>query len=280
MDTLRFLHIPKTAGSTFAGILISQYGLRNHFQFIGPIDEVTGRWNSLSNAKQQKTNLFLCHSPLVTGIDKADHAKIITFLRNPVNRVKSFCQHVFEGKSPYLKSKFPPSSFSLDDFLSSGELELNNLQTNILAGNAGGGPRRFPSGQNSEELLNRAWDILTRQIHCFGLLEEFDTSILLLKEKLGWKKDPFYVQVNKKSPSHQLEFRQHHLDKITELNMLDIELYKKADDYFMAQIDKNISAKELTRFQKNNSAKQPVTTFKWMFIRLFLKLERLSLGST
>ena len=280
MNTLRFLHIPKTAGSTFSGILISQYGLRNHFQFIGPIDEVTSRWNSLSIAKQQNTNLFLCHSPLVTGIDKADQSKIITFLRDPVSRVKSFCQHVFEGKSPYLRDKFPPSAFSLDDFLNCGELELDNLQVNILAGNAGGGTRTVPYGKDENELLNTAWDVLIHQVHCFGLLEEFDNSILLFREKLGWNKDPFYVQVNKKSPTRRLEFKQNHLDKIVELNRLDIELYNKAKKYFLDQIDMNISAQELMRFQKLNAEKQPVTTFKWMFIRLFLKLERLSMGST
>lgn len=280
MDTLRFLHIPKTAGSTFAGILISQYGIRNHFQFIGPLDLVKKRWTALSTARQNRTNLFLCHSPLVTGIDRADQAKIITFLRNPVNRVKSFCQHVFEGKSPYLKAKFPPSSFSLDEFLNSGELEMNNLQTNILSGNAGGGARRDPAGQNGEELLNRAWETLTRQVHSFGLLEEFDNSILLFREKLGWKKEPFYVQVNKKSPTRQLVFKQHHLNKIAELNRLDMELYTKANILFMDQIERTISGQELRRFQQLNSEKQPVTRCKWLFIRFFLKLERLSLGST
>jgi len=279
MDDLRFLHIPKTAGSTFAGILISQYGLWNHFQFIGRIDQDTRRWNSLSEAKKRKKNLFLCHSPLVTGIDKADNAKIITLLRDPVNRIKSFCQHVFEGKSPYLKAKFPPSSFSLDDFLSSGELELDNLQVNILAGNAGGGVRTL-QGINGDELQDKAWEMLTRQIHCYGLLEEFDNSILLLRKKLGWKKDPLYVQVNKKSPTYRLEFKQHHLDKIVELNRLDITVYNMAKDYFREQIDKNIGQQELLRFQSLNAENQSITAFKWIFIRFFLKLERLSMGST
>jgi len=280
MEPLRFLHIPKTAGSTFANILISQYGCRNYFQFIGPIEKVTRRWNALTEANRDRTRLFLCHSPLVTGIDKADQARIITFLRNPVNRVKSFCQHVFEGKSPYLTARFPPSSFSLDDFLSSGELELNNLQTHILAGNAGGGARRASLWLQGNELLDRAWHTLVSQVYCFGLLEEFDSSILLFKEKLGWKKEPFYVQVNKKNPKLRLDFKEHHLDKIAALNRLDIELYSRANHYFMEQVGRTVSDQERSRFQQLNKTKKPATAFKWMFIRLILKYERVTMGST
>ena len=280
MDDLRFLHSPKTAGSTFANILIGQYGLRSHFQFIGTLDRVRDRWNSLPRKKQDRTHLFLCHSPLVTGIEKADQARLITFLRDPVNRVKSFCQHVYEGKSPYLKDKFPPASFSLDAFLDSGELELDNLQVNILAGNAGGGSRKVPYGLKGEKLLETAWTVLKQQVDSFGLLEEFDPSILLFKEQLGWPKDPFYVRVNKKSTSRQLDFKQHHLDRIVELNRLDIELYNRVGQLFRERVKRKLTSEKINRFQQENRTNQILTQLKWFYLRCILKLDRMASGST
>jgi len=280
MNDLRFLHIPKTAGSTFAVILIDQYGLRSHFNFIGQIEKDRQRWNELPGAKQQAKKLFLCHSPMVTGIDKVDRARIITFLRDPVSRVQSFCQHVYEGKSPYLKTRFTPFSFTANDLLHSGEQELDNMQVNVLAGTAGGGSRDLQSIPSGGELLDLAWKALTEQVFCYGLLEQFDRTILLFKKSLGWTKNPYYVRVNKKSTARQLEFSTHDLEKIKELNLLDIALYERARSLFDEQAAQLVSDQELVAFQQANSRKQLATACRWLPLRMALKLERFSMGST
>lgn len=279
MERVRFLHIPKTAGSTFACILLAQYGRRGYFHFLGEIEPDRQRWNSLSDAAKRKTRLFLCHSPLVTGIDAADRCRIITLLRDPVNRVKSFCQHVYEGKSPYLKKRFPPYSFTLDDLLESGELELDNLQVNMLAGTAGGGPKQSPPLAGGDDLLETAWETLTRRMACYGLLEQFDATILLFKKKLGWTKNPYYIRINRKRDERQLVFSDRHLERIRDLNRLDLALYDRAAEQFQEMAAAAVTKGDLQAFQRRNTAQQLATALRWLPLRLLLKMERASLGS-
>ena len=66
--------------------------------------------------KTKEDRIVLGHAPITTCIKEADSATIITFLRDPVERVKSFCQHVYEGKSLHLKDSFPPELFNLMHF--------------------------------------------------------------------------------------------------------------------------------------------------------------------
>lgn len=279
MESVRFLHIPKTAGSTFACILLAQYGHRGLFHFLGEIDRDRRRWHALPDAAKRKTRLFLCHSPLVTGIDTADRCRLITLLRDPVNRVKSSCQHVYEGKSPYLRKRFPPYSFTLDELLDSGEIELDNLQVNMLAGTAGGGPKQSSPLTGGADLLETAWETLTRRMYCYGLLERFDTTILLFRKKLGWTKNPYYVRINRKRDARRLIFSDSHLEKIRELNRLDLALYERAAGRFQELAAEAVSQGELRAFERENTARQLATSIRWLPMRLLLKIERSGLGS-
>ena len=129
MQYVRFFHIPKTGGSTFADILKRQYIFYDWFRFSGDIQSDLKRYLKHNG----HVRLFIGHAPLKTGIQIADYATMFTLLRDPVSRVKSFCQHVYEGKSKYLIDRFPPYSFDLDEFLDSGNHELSNLQAKLLS---------------------------------------------------------------------------------------------------------------------------------------------------
>src|SRR5271157_80678 len=128
MDRLRFLHMPKTAGSTFTSCLEYQYSGKGHFIFTGDIKSDINRYLNLSEPTRQNIKLFTGHAPILTGIADADSAKVITFLRDPINRVKSFIQHISEGKSP----EYLTGPFDLNRFLESGFSDLSNLQTKML----------------------------------------------------------------------------------------------------------------------------------------------------
>lgn len=275
MDNLRFLHIPKTAGKTFSYILVAQYGPLHSFRLTGDPELDATRWRNLSSGKQREKSLFICHSPLTTGVEKADRAKIITLLRNPVERVKSFCQHVYEGKSSYLVKKYPPYSFTPDDILRKGEVELNNLYVNILVG---GNPRagdtiRKPRLPDSE-LLEKAWESLQKRITVYGLLEEFDTSLLLFHRRLNWHSPPYYAVLNKKSARRRLSFSPEHIDRIKEMNTLDIALYERAGEQFR-QRAAAIPDREREHFQALNRSRQVVTRLLWTYYRGLGKLQML-----
>jgi Sulfotransferase family len=252
MERFRFLHIPKTAGSTFTSILYRQRFGKKRFVFTGDLPMDSKRFESMSAKDKEATLLFTGHAALLTGITEADTATTITFLRNPVDRVKSFCQHVFEGKSPYLKMTFSPKNFDLDEFLRSGNEELSNLQTKMLIRDP-----KFPSlpslvGMSVSEAKNKALDSLFNWITLFGLAEYFDESLILFSSALNWK-IPVYAPQNQMSRTKRIEFNQRHLNKILELNEIDIEVYKVAKDRFVKLLnDPEFDWEKLKRLQKFN----------------------------
>jgi hypothetical protein len=67
------------------------------------------------------------------------------------------------------------------------------------------------------------------------LQEYFDESLLMFARKLGWD-TPYYEYVNRKNNSCLLTFERRHIDKIIELNPIDIELYRVARKAFEENI--------------------------------------------
>ncbi|MDQ3775099.1 MAG: hypothetical protein M3461_12440 [Pseudomonadota bacterium] len=225
MEPLRFLHIPKTAGTTLTFVLRRWYEGSPHFHFSGNVGEDLKRYDALPDEVRKQIALFTGHAGIKTGIPAADNIPIITLLREPVARVKSFCQHVSERKSPYLLYLFPPDAFDLDAFLCSDNGELSNLQTKLLLG-------RSIEGLSASEAVDIALGNLLEKITCFGIQEHFDESLALIAWTLGIK-PPAYGSRNQRDPTRALRFDRSHLDKIIELNAIDLELYERARQSFM-----------------------------------------------
>jgi hypothetical protein len=224
MEPLRFLHIPKTAGTTLTFILRQRYEGSPQFHFSGNAGEDLERYDALPDEVRKEIALFTGHAGLKTGIPAADDIPMITLLREPVARVKSFCQHVSEGKSPYLLDLFPPAAFDLDAFLCSDNGELSNLQTKLLLG-------RPMEGLSASQAVDIAFGNLLEKITCFGIQEHFDESLALIAWTLGWS-PPAYGSRNQKDSTRTLRFDRSHQDKIIELNAIDLVLYQRAIQTF------------------------------------------------
>lgn len=248
MKKLRFLHIPKTAGSTFARILRNQYRGRPFFTFSGNNPRDKEKFSVLSQAEKEATCLFIGHAPIVSGIKEADMVPIITFLREPVSRVKSFCQYVAVGKSnTYLRKKFPPETFDLDEFLDSGYSELSNLQSRMLINYEKEGADLLIASLDPEQIILKALDNLYNKVSCYGLQERFDESLMLFTKQFGWS-TPYYEYVNRKTKNSLLVFEDRHIQKINELNLIDLEFYKAAKSRF----DKTFESDEQSRIKCAN----------------------------
>jgi Sulfotransferase family len=264
MKRLRFLHIPKTAGSTFTSILYRQFHDKKRFEFTGRnLDVDVRRFQALSDKDRENTILFIGHTLLRTGIPEVDYATTITFLRRPLDRVQSFCQHVYEGKSPYLRNDFPPESFNLDLFLDSGNEELANLQTKLLIEDGSLISSSVFNRLPASTARDLALESLHKNIAFFGLSEYFDESLFLLSSALNWK-TPLYATRNQKSRTRQIVFEQRQLDRIAELNQIDIEVYKVAQDNFMNLLNlSGLDNEKLNRFRLLNSLlSKPLYTFE------------------
>ena len=220
---IRFLHIPKTAGNTFTSIICRQYLLKTQFVLTHDTQSDIQKYSQISQCDKDDLILFTGHAPIYTGISDADNSTIITFLRDPISRVKSFCQYVSEGKCSYLLDSYPPDNFDLDSFLDSGVSELSNLQTKMLISD-----RNYTLIENltDEEAGRLALQNLFEKISLFGLQEYFDESLLYLKAELNWRL-PLYISQNKKNKKRLIQFETHHLDKIASLNQVDMFVYTR-----------------------------------------------------
>ncbi len=251
-DKIRFLHIPKTAGSSFDECIfilyLKSYLLRQRFTFTGNLDADRRRYNQLSSNKRKHTAIYTGHAPRITGIDEIDCVPTITLLRNPIDRVISFCQHVSEGKSINLLQGFDHKKMDVDKFLSSGRTQLSNFQSKLLLGKE---DYILPKG-NTETLVDRTLYVLEHELSCFGITEEFDRSLILFKHTLGWKKHPIYRRRNIKDNKCLISFEARHIKKIEELNQIDMQVYDRASALFSERIHAQSEriADELIKFQQ------------------------------
>jgi len=228
---LRFLHIPKTAGSTISHILMQVYAGVERFYFQGTLDADLQRFMALPPAHRRRIGLFLGHAPLVTGIAAADRAPAITLLREPISRVQSFCQHVYEGKSEYLRHAYPPESFDLDRFLASGNGELSNLHTKFLLNRGCCGSQCRLDQLPAADARDLALEHLFHGVAHFGLQEYFADSLRLFASALKWKL-PLYRAENRRHRERRLEFKPRQLEQIAALNAIDLEVYQAAKRKF------------------------------------------------
>ncbi len=231
-EKIRFLHIPKTAGSTFDECLFLQYLrpylLRRLFVFKGKLAEDAQRIDAMSPAVRGRIAICTGHAPLVTDIEVVDAMPTVTLLRDPVERVRSFCQHVSEGKSPKLYDPAANGVFDLDLFLAVHRVQLNNFQTRMLLGR---GSYKLPHG-DSDAIVAQGMNILESTLACFGITEDLDRSLLLFREVLGWQHWPVYRSRNVSNPQARIQFEARHVARIKELNRIDIALYELARELY------------------------------------------------
>jgi len=230
-ETLRFLHIPKCGGSTFAFVLLRQYKGQRNFSFSGNFEADRARYSELKKQDPNPFSLFRGHAPIETAIEEANSGQIITLFRDPISRVKSFCQHVSEGKSPHLVERFPPFNFDLDAFLESGSEEISNLQTKMMINSSSCMDKRKIDTLGEVEAVELALRNLDERVAVFGLVEHYDESLIHMAEQLGWRL-PLYAKKNVKSERKRLTFEARHLDKIRELNAIDLQLYAQVKKLF------------------------------------------------
>ena len=265
MHAIRFLHIPKTAGSTLSSILQRQYLGKKMFSLSGNPNIDFQNFSLRSEHYKANTRLFLGHSQIESGIERADTGVIITILRDPVERVKSFCQHAAEGKSEYLRDKFPPESFNLDDFLAYDEISLSNLQTRFLIGHA-----KFET-LNKNEAIDQALENLFNKISYYGIQEYFDESLIFFSKALNWRL-PVYIRKNTKDLKKQITFESRHIEIIQRLNELDIAVYNQEKAHFMQTINsQSFDKAKLALLQKKNKENQYFISLEYYLIDLLMR---------
>lgn len=228
-ETLIFLHIPKTGGSTLNKILEQQYARSASLILHQPkIDS----FRTLSDAERSKYRLIQGH--MYFGLHRVipNPSSYITFLRRPIERVVSFYYYARSTPDHYLYPLLSTERVDLKTLLMRDvTVELRNDQTRVLAGDDWSDQRR----PVTPAALQRAKENLRRHFRIVGLQEEFDASLLLSRRAFDWRL-PFYLKENvtKKKPTDaSLDVETRRL--VEDANSLDLELYEYARTLFEEQ---------------------------------------------
>ncbi len=208
MIELVFIHLPKTGGSTILKMLQAVYGEEcvMHFERHDCL-ELAANKKKISDVVLPQTRVIHGHFMYneVKNIIKKDKPKVVTFLRNPVDRVISnynWWQHALKTNAE------APEKHRINEPIES------------YIGNA-------PSQNKMSRFLKGA---KLKDFFFVGFLEFFDADIKTLATKLNW---PDVVVMHEKNSANFAPKKQGADDallrnKIEKYNRKDVKLYTQA----------------------------------------------------
>lgn len=255
-STAVFVHIPKTAGTTLNLIMERQYSSGKITSIHTPIENAAqiSRIQKLSPNQKQKIQLIKGHTFLGWHKFLPQKCNYFTILRNPVERFISNYFFLLKKKGHPLGQKLVKQNVTLEDFVNwTGE---NNYQTRYLAKNIGEKNLDIKNEECNRQTLELAKKNLQENFTVVGTVEEFDKTLLILKNTFGWKNIYYKVRNrNKQRPASSL-ISQETLDLIKEKNKLDLELYQYASKFLelLAEKQGDSFESDLVNFKEINSS--------------------------
>lgn len=238
---LIFVHIFKTAGCTIRNILRHNYWPKFIFT-IDPNNRSVDDLLALTQEERDQIKVLQGHFPYGLHRYFSKPPKYFTMLREPIDRITSLYYYQKERERSF-------ANLSFEDFC---RYQChNNLQTRFVAGKA-------DSSMPKDKLLELAKLNLLNNYACFGLTEEFDLSLLLLKKRVGLK-TVFYKKTNTTKKRIKTADIPDRIRKIIcDNNQHDLELYRYAKELFYGQPDcRDILRNNELRWYRFNNLYRP-----------------------
>ncbi|TWU16988.1 sulfotransferase family 2 domain-containing protein [Allorhodopirellula heiligendammensis] len=195
-----FVHIPKTAGTTFNFILSREYASGVRIEV--PSNELSLVPSFLARTpKEQISKASLIRGHFGYGVHQLVEGGVryLTFLRDPANRLKSYIYHMrHEAEVHHDKGGWWYESARkrtpLKDYASEFQDKcIDNDQVRRVAG------IDFDFGKCNQAILDIAKSNLDNKFTAFGLLERFDESLIAMSHVLRWSKTPRYYVVKRRN---------------------------------------------------------------------------------
>ncbi|WP_353930095.1 sulfotransferase family 2 domain-containing protein [Okeanomitos corallinicola TIOX110] len=255
-----FIHIQKTAGLSVQKMIRRRYG-SSFFQRIA--NKVDTKINRVSPPKSLKEKMLSCQfsdcyfmGHFCYGVHEflPQPSKYITFLREPISRLLSLYFYSKANTTAYYHKQAVNATME-EFFFKSHLMELDNGILRFIVGDQNNlFINRTPVGKFDVSMLEQAQENIINHFECVGFSERFDESVLLLKNKLGWK-NSYYLKRNISAKSKNKEnINPALIEELKSKNSLDIKLYQFAMEKFEQEINSLGSPfqNELQVFRKNN----------------------------
>jgi len=233
-DLVAFFHVPRTAGTSFQRyadkIVSKDRMLLMYAKLIPQAQEVLGGvrdWEQWRLVRGHITTSWLGLLP--------EHAKLVTFIRDPVERINSLYKYI--RKDPGHPICHEVRQMSLTAFIRSGvTLEVDNGQVRQLCGTEPEllqcaydpevhSPPHTPIGEMGWGKLVEAMDVLDR-FTVVGTTECMDETYKVLWEATDWERRE--IPKANSTPATALTLEEQNL--ILEYNQLDYELWTWATE--------------------------------------------------
>lgn len=157
----------------------------------------------------------------------------ITLLREPAERIISYYYHIKRMQNNYLYDIIETQQLSIGDFIETGiTFTLDNCQTRMISGVGD----LVEYGQCTRDILDKAKANLKNCFSLVGLTEQFDQTLILLKQKFNWNLISFAKENVTWNRPLLNDISKYDLQTIRKYNRLDSELYDFAKQLFENQI--------------------------------------------
>lgn len=243
MNKLIFLHLVKNGGSTMREIIEREYG-RKYVMTIDSSNE--SDFIHLTRAKIEKLKVLQGHMQFGHHQRFESKTSYITLLRKPLNRILSFYNYFGTLSNHPINNEVINSNFS--DFIKSKKRGPNfhNGQVRNISG----------IDDKPEFMLEKALENIEKHFSVVGLVERYEESLILMKQMLGWKRDPIYTKRNvSKKLIDKSQISESAIQLLNEKNEADLKLYevmqKKFDD-MIDRIGRQGFNHELEKMKKKN----------------------------
>ena len=241
-QTLYFLHIPKTAGTSLRTALSAQFDGSRVCPFL-----VLPKLLPLSPDELRRFRLFNGHHGRYLYQLLRFEPITVTMLRDPVARTVSHYRHLQRSEQGWLHDQ--ACKQSLEEFINTeaGATEVMNLQARYLGlGDIQGdyfgfSELRHDFGRVLDRfadpvLLERAIELLDRCAFV-GLQERMEESMLLLTRTFAWRPSSAVRSLNPaRTPFDASQLTDAVLERIRELTRLDQAVYDHATRLFESRL--------------------------------------------
>jgi hypothetical protein len=230
VDSVYYLHIPKTAGTSLTKWLgetfaVSKHSLKRHaYEFVGA---------DVLEFRQKRFFAGHMGHAFTKRFENSLRPKIVTLLREPVAREISQLRYLraFDneqihryGEKTWARLVHPANKYSLRDLITSRSYRhsYDNLQVRFLTGSG-------PPIDCSRRLTTADFDVAKANLaslDAFGIVEDMERSAFLISAALGLPglDESGHANVTRESGSNT--YTDDDLDAFGDVNTLDAELYR------------------------------------------------------
>ena len=231
-EVLIFVHIPKTAGTTFAAILERNFRPSRIVSVYPNFGISQAELRDLPDETRKTMECVKGHFDYGIHRNLGRPFRYVTFLRHPVEQVRSRYNHMRSSRSHPLHH-LARQGISLEEFV---RISPDNYQARTLAGIEPTPGQGYPPF--SERDLEQVKANVEDHFGLVGIAERFDESLVLARRSLGLERVRYVSRNVRRRPGQAPPMSESTRQIVEDHARLDLALYRWA----VARLDRAIDA--------------------------------------